>query len=93
MTKTRDLVHLFGGENKVLAAEIGVDASLISRWHTSGKVPSHHNHKIIEAARRLGLDMVQVSACLERHQCPCCKRPLEPGQVLDRRLIKRWASS
>lgn len=93
-TKAERLAALFGGNN-AFADAIGVDKSVPSRWPeprskrgNDGNVPTHYNHRIIEAAERLGVALAGVKACLDEHACPCCKRELEPGQQLDARHVR-----
>lgn len=92
-TKARRLFRVFGGVNK-LAAELGRSKSVISRWDSEGvrgghgRVPTHYNIQIMEAAKRLGLDLHEVSQSLDEHICPCCKRPLEPGMTIDKRYLR-----
>lgn len=92
-TKAGRLFVLFMGITN-LAAELGVHKSVVSRWNrhgsrgNHGRVPSHYNIRIMEAAKRLGLDLHEVSQCLDEHVCPCCKRPLEPGFVIDKRYLR-----
>lgn len=97
-TKARRLYRLFGGDRggvSRLAAELGVAKSVISRWDSEavrgnhGRVPTHYNIAVMEAAKRLALDLHEVSQCLDEHVCPCCKRPLEPGMTIDKRYLRQ----
>ncbi|MBA1159351.1 hypothetical protein [Microvirga mediterraneensis] len=91
-TKARRLFELFDGVGK-LAAELGVSKSVVSRWDSEGKrgnhgsVPTHYNLRVMEAAKRVGLDLYAVSACLDERICPCCKRPLDAGMTFNRRYL------
>lgn len=93
-TPARRLCKLFGGVRS-LAREVPIDVSVVSRWSSDsvrgnmGRVPTHYNIAIMEAARRLGLDLDAVKDCLDAHECPCCKRPLEPGVFIDREHLHR----
>lgn len=93
MSNVQRLAGLFGGIT-ALADALGVDKSVCSRWDkpkdrrgNDGNVPTHYNHRIIDAAERLGLDQAAVAACLDQHACPCCGRDLEPGQTIDPRYL------
>jgi len=92
-SKARKLFRLFGGVNK-LAAELGVSKSVISRWDSHGirgnrgRVPTHYNMRVMERAKALEIDLHEVSTTLDEHTCPCCKRPLEPGFVIDKRYLR-----
>lgn len=96
-TKAHLLFDLFGG-GRELARELGVDHSTVSRWASDGprgnrgKIPTHYNLSIVEAARRRGIDPARIERLLDGHVCPCCERPLEPGQALDRNKIKAAAA-
>lgn len=87
MTNAERLIELFG-MRKTLADAMGVDAAVVSRMTstgprgTGGRVPTHYNHRILEAARAAGLDMEAVASCLDEHVCPTCGSPLEPGRNL-----------
>lgn len=84
MNKVRALIALFR-TGRDLGSAIGVDPGLVSRWANRGHIPTHYNHRIIEAARGLDLDINKVAACLDEHVCPCCGQPLEPGQAINRK--------
>lgn len=91
-TKARRLFELFDGVGK-LATELGVSKSVVSRWDSEGKrgnhgsVPTHYNLRVMDAAKRLALDLHAVSACLDERICPCCKRPLDAGMTFDKRYL------
>lgn len=86
--KLNRLGELFGSFGK-LAEDIGVDRSLPYKWRDRGEgVPTQHNPAIVAAAKRRGIDLEEVSACLDPHVCPCCNRPLDAGQALDYRRAK-----
>lgn len=91
-TKARRLFELFGGVGK-LAAELGVSKAVVSRWDSEarrgnhGSVPTHYNLRVMEAAKRAGLDLHAVSGCLNERVCPCCKRPLDAGMTFDKRYL------
>lgn len=83
MSNVRQLIALFGSGGE-LSRSTGISRMLITRWaNKAGRVPTHYNHRILEAAETLGLDLARVAACLDEHVCPCCGQPLEPGQGLN----------
>jgi hypothetical protein len=84
MNKVRALIALFGG-GRELARSIDVSASQVVRWAHKGRMPSDHNHAVMEAASARRIDLGKVVACLEEHVCPCCGQPLEPGQAINRK--------
>lgn len=72
-----NLIALFGSNN-ALAAAIGVDPAVTSRWAsdtarrgTGGVVPSRFNWRIMAAAKRAGIDIERVRDCLD-WQCESC---------------------
>lgn len=96
MSRAQDLILLFGGIRK-MELETGIDKATIARWlldkevrrGTGGEVPGYHNHTILEAAERIGLDMEAVRACLNEHVCPTCGRTLEPGQKISAYTVRK----
>lgn len=105
--KAAYLAALFGGGSR-LAAAIGVDPALPSRWQSDGprgghgRVPPHYNVRILDAARRARLDGREIAACLDTNICPCCRRvlrgdvrlePMVPLNALPSEMRKKMAGS
>lgn len=95
-TKANLLMDLFGG-GRELARELGVDHSIVSRWASfgprgnHGRIPAHYNLAIYEAAERRGIAPEAIERLLDGHVCPCCERPLEPGQTIDKNKLRAAA--
>ena len=65
-----------------------------------GIIPPQYNGVILEAAREVGTKRAAimeipkvdwlglVAGCLEPNACPCCKRTLEAGMGIDKRISK-----
>lgn len=96
-TKANLLMDLFGGGRR-LADELGVDHSVVSRWASTGargnqgRIPTHYNLAIREAAARKGIAEETIDRLLDANLCPCCDRPLEPGQVIDKNKMRAAAA-
>lgn len=89
MNKPARLIQLFNGPT-ILSAELEIDVSAVSRWPKREKVvPVHHNPAILAAARRLGIPVDKVEACLQPYVCPSCERPMPPGLRLQPRVRGR----
>jgi hypothetical protein len=89
-TKNRALAlaTLFGGSN-ALARAIGVDKAITSRMVRAGKIPTHYNVRVINAAAAAKIDQREIVPLLDDHVCPCCNRPLDADQPLDLRRVAR----
>lgn len=79
------------GGRMALAAAIGVDHSVISRWNGTGKrgcggsIPPQYNARIIEAVDARGIDRGLLHGILDGQTCPTCGQKLPEGQYVETR--------
>jgi hypothetical protein len=95
------ITAMFGGVMEMHRAT-GIDPATISRFAAGGKrgyhgmIPARFNNRILAGARKRKLDAKAILANLSPNACPCCDRPLEPGQEISnsklRTAIKAYAS-
>lgn len=79
----------YNGGNKNLAAAIGVDPAVISRWNSTGKrgnfgnIPPQYNQRIVEACDARGIERRFLHDILDDQVCPCCGQALPVGQFVE----------
>lgn len=65
MKTVADLIDRFGGAAKMAGEIDGLEANTIRQWSARGSIPARYWHAIVEAAKRLNLEEVNLEVLAE----------------------------